>query len=145
MRSAFALLLRSYPATTRELLGDEMVRVFAEAAADHRARGRWVYARFAAAEVAGLLVGCIRAWTRVWRADRSLDLRKMRPPEVSKQEYATALDEVLSAQREVAMNLARMQNAIARREYVKARFYSDEERKARAYLRMIHRKYRIDK
>jgi ATP-dependent Clp protease ATP-binding subunit ClpC len=36
-----------------------------------------------------------------------------------------------------------MQDSIARHEFVKARFYSDEERKARAQLQLLHRKYRI--
>lgn len=143
MKRVFALLLRLYPAARRDLLGDEMLQVFAEAAAEYRARGRWAYTRFAVTEMMGLLLGAVVARTDWRRPDRGLDLRMMRPPEVSKETYATAIDELVAAQQMVAENLALMQDAIARHEFVKARFYSDEERKARVHLRVIHRKYRI--
>ena len=138
----FQMLLRLYP-PGRDLLEEEMAWVFGEAAAEHRARGRWAYARFAAAEIAGLLLGCARAWMRERGADRGIDLRLMRPPEMSKTKYVTALDELITARQLVTANLARMQDAIARHEFVKARHYSDEERKARAHLQLLHRKYRI--
>ena len=67
----------------------------------------------------------------------------MRAPELSKETYVAALDEVLAAQQRVADNLTRRQDAIARRQFVKARFYSEEEREARQQLRLVHMKYRI--
>ncbi len=139
----FQMLLRLYPPGQRDLLEEEMAWVFGEAAAEHRARGRWAYARFTAAEIVGLLLGCIRAWMRDRRTDESIDLRLMRPPEMSRKKYITALDELITARQLVSANLARMQDAIARHEFVKARHYSDEERKARAHLQLLHRKYRI--
>ena len=139
----FRVLLRSYPPGQRELLEEEMAWVFAEAAAEHRARGRWAYARFAAAEIVGLLLGSARAWIRERGEERGIDLRRMRPPELSKTKYVTALDELIAARQLVTANLARMQEAIARHEFVKARYFSDEERKARAHLQFLHRKYRI--
>ena len=142
MKRFFKILLRLYPFTYRELLGAEMLRVFVQAAEERRAEGCLPFIRFAAAELIGLLLGSARAW-RFHRSDRALDLRKMRPPEVSKETYVTALDELLAAQQTVAVNLSRMQDAIAHREFVKARLFSDEERKAREHLRLVHRKYRI--
>ena len=143
MMRIFQMLLRLYPPGQRDLLEEEMAWVFGEAAAEHRARGRWAYARFATAEIGGLLLGCARAWMRERVGDRGIDLRLMRPPEVSKKKYVTALDELIAARQLVAANLARMRDAIARHEFVKARFYSDEERRARAHLQLLHRKYRI--
>ena len=143
MMRIFQMLLRLYPRGPRELLDEEMAWVFGEAAAEHRSRGRWAYARFAAVEIAGLLLGCVRAWMREREADQDIDLRLMRPPEMSKKKYVTALDELIAARQVVTANLARMQDAIARHEFVKARHFSDEERKARAHLRLLHRKYRI--
>lgn len=142
MKRLFAMLLRLYPVGHRELLGEEMLQVFEQAAREHRGRGRLAFARFAVAEVIGLMWEAAAAWR--WHApEDAIDLRKMRPPEVSKQQYVTAIDEVLAAQRLVAANLRHMQDAIGRHEFVKARFYSDEERRAREHLRFIHKKYRI--
>jgi hypothetical protein len=36
-----------------------------------------------------------------------------------------------------------MQDAIARGEFVEARFFSDEERSAREHLKWVRRKYRL--
>src|SRR5690348_16833357 len=143
MKSLFEMLLRLYPAGPRELLGPEMVRVFEQGASEHRQRGRFAFACFAVRELFGLLSGCASAWRLSEPGEPALDLRKMRPPEVSKARYVTALDEVLAARRLVLANLRRMQDSISHREFEKARFYSDEERKAREQLRVLHRKYRI--
>ncbi|HLK48354.1 MAG TPA: hypothetical protein VKT49_09480 [Bryobacteraceae bacterium] len=143
MKRIFRTLLRLYPAGHREVLGEEMLFVFEQAAEEQRARGRLTFARFILVEIISMLWEAAAVWK--WhRSDDALDLRKMRPPQVSRQRYVTAIDEVLAARQLVAVNLARMQEAIARREFVKARFYSDEERKSREHLRLIHRKYRID-
>jgi hypothetical protein len=143
MKRTFRLLLRLYPLDHRQLLGNEMLQVFEQAAEEHRAHGRLAFLFFAFFEFAGLLFGSISAWRRYRRSDRAIDLRKMRPPEVSKATYVTAVDEMIAAQQLVAVNLSRLQDAIARQELVKARFYSDEEHKAREHLRAVHRKYRI--
>lgn len=143
MRRIFRILLRLYPAGHQELLGEEMLCVFEQAAEEQRRRGRLAFVRFALAEVISLVWEAAAA-RRLQNTGDALDLRKMRPPEVSHQQYVTAIDEVLAARQLVAVNLARMQDAIACHEFVKARFYSDEERKARERLRVIHRKYRID-
>lgn len=143
MKRLFEILLQLYPAGQRELFGTEMLRVFERAAEDHRARGRLAFARFAVAEAIGLLGGAAGARPRSRPGARAIDLRKMRPPAVTKAAYVTALDEVLAAEHSVAVNLRLMQDAIARREFVQARFFSDEERSARQVLRLVHRKYRI--
>ena len=143
MKRAFRILLRLYPASYRDLLGEEMFSVFEQAAQEQRARGCLAFTRFALAEVFGLLLGSAGAWRRYRATERALDLRNMRPPEVSKASYCTAVDEVLAARQLVAVNLGLMQEAISRHEFVQARFYSDEERKAREHLRSVRRKYRI--
>ena len=142
MKRAFRILLRLYPATHRDLLGEEMESVFEQAAEQQRARGCLAFTRFVLAELLGLLLGSAGAW-RHQPPERALDLRNMRPPEVSKASYCTAVDEVLAARQLVAVNLGRMQEAISQHEFVQARFYSDEERKAREHLRSVRRKYRI--
>jgi hypothetical protein len=143
MKQVFRFLMRLYPMDHHELLGDEMLQVFEQAAEEQRARGFLALARFAAAELIGLVVGSVSARRRFRRRERAIDLRRMRPPEVSQESYSAAIDEVVAARRRVAANLSCMQNAIARHQFVQARFYSDEEHKARRELRLVLQKYRI--
>jgi hypothetical protein len=139
MRRIYELLLRLYPPEVRTPLGPEMSAVFAEMARDRRAQGWIPFVRFLVAECAGLLRGAATAHRAAHRPE--LDLRMMRPPGVSRQAYIAAVDDLVAAQRTVDVNLGRMQQAIARSDFVKARFYSDEDRKARANLRHVRRKY----
>lgn len=143
MTRVYAWLLRMYPRGDRALFSAEMLATFKEAAKEHRGRGWTVFARFALEEILGLLAGAVRAWLAAWREAPALDLTKMRPPGVPRQAYAEALDEVIEAQRLVESNLARMQHAIYRHEFAKARFYSEEDRKARELLRLLRKRHGI--
>ena len=143
MTRAYAWLLRMYPRGEWALFSAEMLATFKEAAREHRGRGWAVYARFALREILGLFAGAVRAWFAAWREAPALDLTKMRPPGVPRQAYAEALDEVIEAQRSVESNLARMQHAIYRHEFVKARFYSEQDRKARELLRLLRKRHGI--
>ena len=58
----YAVLLRLYPMDYQVLFADEMAQAFAEAAADHRARGPAVFARFV---VGQLRVFYQQKWDRV--------------------------------------------------------------------------------
>jgi len=53
-------------------------------------------------------------------------------------------EEVAEARKRIAFIVHRMDGAIASHEFVKARFYSDEERKERENLRILEEKYRLD-
>src|SRR5436309_633644 len=81
-----------------------------QAAEDRRAQGRVAYIRFVFAELSGLLTGVFRV--RLGRPAVSLDLRKMRPPDVTRESYTAALDEVIQARKQVELTLARMQEAL---------------------------------
>jgi len=141
MRRIYGLLLSLYPPEVRTSFAPEMSDVFAQVAADRRREGWFPFAAFVFGELIGLLTGAAAAH----RAGRQavLDLRMMRPPGVPREAYGTALDELIAAQRLVDFNLGRMQQAIARHDFVKARFYSDEDRKARANLRIVRLKYGV--
>ena len=143
MTRAYAWLLRMYPRGEWALFSAEMLATFKEAAKEHRGRGWTVFARFAIEEILGLLAGAARAWLVAWREAPALDLTKMRPPGVPRQAYAEALDEMIEAQRLVESNLARMQHAIYRHEFAKARFYSEQDRKARELLRLLRKRHGI--
>ena len=146
----YDLLLRLYPADVRALFAAEMSSVFLSAAEEQRRRGRLALTRLACGELFGLLRGALGEWTaRVLeavfrgRTTADIDLTRMRPPEVSSQTYTAAIDEVLDARRQVDFNLHRMTAALSRNDFVQARFYSDEERKAREYWHLVQRKHGI--
>ena len=141
MRRIYELLLGLYPAEVRTWFAPEMSDVFAQIAEDRRREGWFSFAAFVSGELIGLLTGAAAAH----RTARQpvIDLGMMRPPGVSQEVYGTALDELTAAQRLVEFNLGRMQQAIARHDFVKARFYSDEDRKARRNLRIVRRKYGV--
>ena len=167
MRRIYEFLLGLYPAEVRTSFAPEMSDVFAQVAEDRRREGWFPFAAFVLGELIGLLTGAAAAH----RAARQpvLDLRMMRPPGVSRKVYGIASDELIAAQRLVDFNppapavegpppdpngptiftalqeqlVGRMQQAIARQDFVKARFYSDEDRKARLNLRIVRRKYGV--
>jgi hypothetical protein len=62
MRTAYAALLRLYPATWREVFGQEMTAVFEDVEADHRSRGFVDYCLFLLTELGGLLRGAFSTW-----------------------------------------------------------------------------------
>ena len=141
MKRVYAFLLRLYPRDQRTLFATEMLATFEEAAAERRG---WLESvRFVLAELTGLVLGVGTAWMAHRWADPALDLTKMRPVGVTQEAYGAALDEVIEAQRLVAFNLRRMEHAIYHHQFVMARFYSDEDRKARENLRLVRKKYRI--
>ena len=90
---AYAALLGLYPMDYQLLFGGEMTKAFAEAAADHRARGPAVFARFVVGESLGVTASLASEWFAKWTSDRSSrgrympDRRTMRPPGVSKREH----------------------------------------------------------
>jgi hypothetical protein len=89
----YAVLLRLYPSDYQVLFADEMASAFAEAAADHHARGPVVFARFVVGESLGVTTSLPSEWFAKWTSDRSIrgrympDRRTMRPPGVSKRDH----------------------------------------------------------
>lgn len=128
MRRAYRFCLLLYPRHHRDRFAEEMLSVFEEASEGGREH-RWTwYVRFAFSEVGGLVAGAADAW---------LDGRsEFEPP------AASALpSELIEAQRRVDLHIAGMVHAIANHQFEKARIHSDEERQARANLRIIMEKY----
>ena len=149
IEQGYRLLLRLYPAGVRGF-APEMSTVFESAAEEQRCHGRFAFTALVCRELFGLLRGAAAEWMarlveaalRRPVADH-LDLTRMRPPNVSRQVYAAAIDEVLEARRQVDFNLRCMAESLSRQDFVRARFYSDEERGARDHWRSVQRKYHI--
>ena len=142
MLRAYLMLLRLYPAGYRLEFSSEMSAVFGQSLQERRSRGWAAVVAFVISEWFGVLREATAL--RLGRESaRSIDLTRMRPPELSRDAYTGAVDEVLEAQRLVAFSLRRMQEAIAMQAFAEARSYSDQERRARERLRVVREKYGI--
>jgi hypothetical protein len=130
MGKIFRALLSLYPRRDRDLLGEEMRAVFEEGMREHRVLGPAVYLRFLLAEVGGLVLGAIKA-----------RFASPSPIQVARVTASDLPEEVRQAENRVAFNLNRLLFAISHRQFVQARFYSDEERKARHDLGEMREKY----
>ena len=87
MRRAYRGLLRLYPYDYRYAFGAEMCEAFKNAQAERNGQGSSAFVRFAAGELASLLMGAMAEWKAKWTSGevrrRSLpDLRLMRPAEI---------------------------------------------------------------
>ena len=130
----YRLALRLYPRAYREKFGDEMLRTL-EAVPHERGGGT-----SAARELGGLLRGAIAAWF-LGSADASTatGLR-----EIGLAEGGVRIpipEDLLAAERRVALLVDRMTRAIATHKFVEARACSFEERQARAELQRIRAQY----
>jgi hypothetical protein len=143
MTRLYEILLCLYPQEYRDLFGAEMPGVFELAVEERRRRGWVSFVFFVLSEFMGLIWAAGAAWIGRRQPGDALDLTKMRPPSVTRETYVSALDEVINARKLVEFNLKRMQTAISRDQFVEARFFSDEDRRARANLRLVLRKYNI--
>lgn len=141
MGAVFRALLYLYPRWHREVLGAEMQAVFEQSAQEHRLLGPVAYMRFVVVELGVLVLHAAVAQfanlVHKGYLENQTPLRATLPPP----EDLPA--EVLQAQNLVAANLNQLQFAISHHQFVQARYYSDEERKARENLRQLREKYGI--
>ena len=143
--------MRIYPADYRLAFEVEMQAAFDRSAKEHRDRGRLPYLRFLMKELAGLGTGAIREWIAKSRTSRSVrartlpDLGNMRPAGVPGELWfatprRSVPDEIAAARQRVEFCLRRMEHAIANHDFPGARYYSDEDLKAREQLRQLREK-----
>src|SRR5262249_49150578 len=98
MLRAYEILLRFYPRTHRIAFAREMSTVFAQSLQDRRRQGVASVFAFLISECFGVLREAA-AERLAGEAGRSIDLTRMRPPDISRESYSEAIDEVLDAQR----------------------------------------------
>jgi hypothetical protein len=139
MGAVFRALLYLYPRRHRELLGAEMQAVFEQGAQEHRLLGPSQYLRFVLREVGGLVLHAAVAQfahaTHRGYLENEVHGTLAPPRDLP--------DEVIEAQNRLAANVNRLSFAISHHEFVQARFYSNEERKARENLRQMREKYGV--
>lgn len=150
---AYRALLWLYPRDYTMLFADEMVGAFERAAEERCQLGRTAYVRFALGELVGLAIGAVGEWVAKFTTSSSVrgrclpDLRRMRPAGVPRDLWFAAAagsgapDEVVDTQRHIDSCLRRMEHAIATHDFEGARFYSNEDLKAREKLRILREKY----
>src|SRR5215831_12278313 len=97
----YEILLRLYPPSHRLAFADEMSAVFAQSLQDRRRQGWISLFSFLFSEFFALLRDA--SAVRLTGAE-AIDLTRMRPPDLSRRSYTSALDEVLHAQRLVDLN-----------------------------------------
>ena len=134
----FNLLLRLYPPEYRRTFAPEMLTVLEESAHEYRQRSWIPYARFVLVESLGLIKGAAAEWIARLTTGNWINY----PYLSDGANYKKALPaEVMEAQKHVKLILSQMEHAIANHQFEKARFYSEEELKARENLRLLQRKY----
>jgi hypothetical protein len=139
MGTLFRVLLYLYPRRHRELLGAEMQAVFEQGAQEHRLLGPSQYLRFVLLELGGLLLhAAIAQFANA--THRGYLENQIHGTSAPAQDLP---HEVIEAQNRVAANLNQLLFAISHHQFVQARFYSNEERKARENLRQMKEKYGI--
>jgi hypothetical protein len=108
-----------------------MQAVFEQRAKEHRRLGTGPYTRFVLGELGALMMDAL-----LFRFAAPARTERTAPSMQRDLPY-----EVLEAQTRVNVNLNRLLFAISHRQFREARFYSDEERKAREELRRVREKY----
>jgi hypothetical protein len=131
--------LRLYPRDCRAWCAPEMLGAFEKAAEEHRVQGLAALTRFGLAELSGLLMEAGAAWIAKFTSSRYMRgfwiPTTMRRPGQSPEDWcpsgARVLSDVLEAQKRVDFNLRCMIDAIADRDFKRARFYSEEDLRTR--------------
>ena len=155
LKGVYRALLRFFPEDYRSIFAAEMLDAFGRASEEQRARGRVEYVRFVCAELVALAISVPMEWmakvctSSSIRARSLPDLRMMRPAGVPRELWfasartmsAPAPDEIAEAEQRVEFYLRRMEHAIATHDFPGARFYSNEDLKAREKLRQLRVKY----
>ena len=154
-KAVYRALLRLFPKDYRSWFEAEMLDAFERASREQRAKSRFAYVRFVCVELAGLMMTWPVEWIAKLTASSSVrarsvpDLRMMRPAGVPKEMwFGSAMagrpavpEEVVQAEQRVEFCLRRMEHAIANHDFPGARFYSNEDLKAREKLRALRAKY----
>lgn len=149
---AYRAVLWLYPRDYTMLFADEMVGAFERAGEERSRLGRTAYVRFALGELVGLAIGAVGEWVAKFTASSSVrgrclpDLRRMRPAGVPRELWFAAVttgtqDDLIGAQERIDVCRRRMEHAIATHDFEGARFYSNEDLKAREKLRILREKY----
>ncbi len=116
-----------------------MQAVFEEGAREHRLLGPFQYLRFVLLELGGLVLHAAIAQF-AHATHRGYLENQVRGTSAPPQDLP---DDVIEAQNRVAVSVNQLLFAISHHQFNQARFYKNEERKARENLRQMREKYGI--
>jgi hypothetical protein len=134
----FNVLLRLYPPEYRRTFAPEMLAVLEKTAHERRQRNWAPYAHFFLTESLGLIKGAAAEWIVRLTTGRCTNHLYLSDDAGNKEALPA---EVMEAQKHVKLILSQMEHAIANHQFEKARFYSEEERKARENLHLLQQKH----
>lgn len=124
LRGAYSLGLVLYPADFRAQFGAEMVTVFEQAAAQRRERGVTCVLLFVVKEMLGLVAGAARE--RIFHNDA-----------IPAHDDLPLPSDVAGTEKYLEIVSRRLKHAIARHDFTNARYYDQQDRKARALLAQL--------
>jgi DNA-binding PadR family transcriptional regulator len=127
LRRAYSVGLVLYPADFRAQFGAEMVTVFEQAAAQRRGRGGTSVLLFFVKEMLGLLAGAARE-------------RAFHDDAIRAHDDLPFPSDVAGTERYLEIVSRRLIHAIANHEFTNARYYDQQDRKARALLAELRAK-----
>jgi len=128
LRRAYSMGLSLYPADFRAQFGAEMVAVFEQAAAQRRGRGGASVLLFFVKEILGLLAGAARE--RAFHDDDTIRADDDLP-------FPT---DVAGTEKYLEIVSRRLKHSITKHEFTNARYYDQQDRKARALLAELRAK-----
>src|SRR5579875_1393124 len=132
MRTLYRAILWLYPAEYKAAFATEMWGTFEQARADSKNRGILHFALFTLRELLGLLRGLFaQRIANVTAHDAYVTARSASSHEVG------ASTDIGDIQRHIDFLIRSMEYAIAHHDFPKARYYSVEERMARARLQTL--------
>ena len=121
LRRVYSMGLLLYPADFRAQFGAEMVTVFEQAAEQRRGRGVTCVLLFFVKEMLGLLAGAARE--RVFHDDA-----------IRAHDDLPLPSDMAGTERYLEIVSRRLIHAIAKHEFTNARYYKEQDRRARALL-----------
>jgi hypothetical protein len=124
MLHVYRALLRLYPREYRDNFAPEMTAVFERMAGEHRSADALARLRFAAREIAGVIVGAAEAWVRSLSGRRLCSAARR-----------DAQSETAAAEARIRTLVNRIEHAIATHDFETARSCSREELRERERLR----------
>lgn len=128
MKQVSDFLLRLYPAEYQAMFADEIRSVLHKRREDHRKKGTFAFFVLGIREALGLLIGLAREWiAKLTIVETYLG-----------EEDAVIAQQIAECEDRIRFVTSLIDNAIANHDFEGARFYSTEEEKERAKLKLLY-------
>lgn len=140
MQGLYRAILSLYPAEYQAVFAPEMIAVFKQTSIDLKRKGILTFILFAISECMGLLKGVVVEHTARWSTPDTYIT-----PRCTSWEDLGNQTETVAGERRLEQLIRSMEFAIAHHDFPKARFYSNEERTARALLEQLVKSEKVNR